>query len=113
MVNGHREPDARTPSLADALIPLITLAVLIAGLLALFGLDALNGPIQVALMLCCAEAALIAMQNGHLFTAVQEAGKGVVSTLLYLPYAGVLLRQPRAERPVRNHRLQDRESRTH
>ena len=71
MVNGHREPGVSTPSLADALIPLITLALLIAGALALFGLDALDGPIQVALMLCCAEAALIAMKNGHQFTAVQ------------------------------------------
>ena len=55
----------RTPSLLDALLPLITLAVLIAGALALFGLDALDGPIQVALVLCCAVAALIAMKNGH------------------------------------------------
>ena len=81
MVNGHREPDVRTPSLADALIPLITLALLIAGALALFGLDALDGPIQVALVLCCAEAALIAMKNGHDFSAVQEAGKGALASV--------------------------------
>ena len=36
----------RAPSLADALIPLVTLAALIAGALALFGLDALDGPIR-------------------------------------------------------------------
>ena len=74
-------PDVRTPSLLDALLPLITLAVLIAGALALFGLDALDGPIQVALVLCCAEAALIAMKNGHRFMAVQEAGKGALSSV--------------------------------
>jgi NhaC family Na+:H+ antiporter len=74
-------PDVRKPSLLDALMPLITLAVLIAGALALFGLDALDGPIQVALVLCCAEAALIAMKNGHHFTAVQEAGKGAISSV--------------------------------
>ena len=63
-------PDVRTPSLLDALLPLITLAVLIAGALTLFGLDALDGPIQVALVLCCAVAALIAMKNGHHFSVI-------------------------------------------
>ena len=37
-------PVPRQPSLADALIPLATLALLIGGSLALFGLDALDGP---------------------------------------------------------------------
>ena len=46
----------REPSLGDALIPLVTLALMIAGALALFGLDALNGPIQTALMICCMAA---------------------------------------------------------
>lgn len=71
----------REPSLGDALVPLGTLAVLIAGSLALFGLDALDGPIQVALLLCCAVAALTAMRNGHPFSAVQEAGKGAVASV--------------------------------
>lgn len=71
----------REPSLTDALIPLATLAVLIAGALALFGLDALDGPIQVALLLCCGVAALIAMKNGHPFAAVQEAGSGAVASV--------------------------------
>ncbi|MFC7494405.1 MULTISPECIES: Na+/H+ antiporter NhaC [unclassified Nocardioides] len=71
----------RAPSLADALIPLAALAGLIAGSLALFGLDALDGPIQVALVLCCAVAALIAMKNGHDFPAIQEAGKGAVASV--------------------------------
>ncbi|WP_026146111.1 Na+/H+ antiporter NhaC [Nocardioides sp. Iso805N] len=71
----------RQPSLADALIPLGALALLIAGSLALFGLDALDGPIQVALLLACAVAALIAMKNGHRFEAVQEAGKGAIASV--------------------------------
>jgi Na+:H+ antiporter, NhaC family len=65
----------------DALVPLLTLAVLIGGSLALFGLDALDGPIQVALLLCCAVAALIAMKNGHPFSAVQDAGKDAVASV--------------------------------
>ena len=81
MTSSEAERSVRTPSLADALLPLITLAVLIAGALALFGLDALDGPIQVALMLCCAMAALIAMKNGHHFSAVQEAGQGALASV--------------------------------
>lgn len=73
--------EIRDPSLADALIPLGALALLIAGSLMLFGLDALDGPIQVALLLCCAVAALIAMKNRHPFSAVQEAGKGAIASV--------------------------------
>lgn len=71
----------RAPSLADALIPLAALAGLIAAALALFGLDALDGPIQVALILCCEVAALIAMKNGHSFSAVQETGKNALASV--------------------------------
>ncbi len=71
----------RPPSLLDALLPLGVLAGLIAGALALFGLAALDGPIQVALVLCCAVAALIAMKNGHRWPAVQEAGQGALSSI--------------------------------
>jgi NhaC family Na+:H+ antiporter len=38
--------------LADAVIPLVALVALIGGSLSLFGLDALDGPIQVALVAC-------------------------------------------------------------
>jgi len=69
------------PSLVDATIPLIALAVLIGSAIALFGLDALDGPVQVALVMCCAAAALIALKNGHRWTAVQEAGQGALSSI--------------------------------
>lgn len=78
---GPAGQDVSEPTLADALLPLALLAGLIAGALALFGLDALDGPIQVALLLCCAAAALIAMKNGHRFTAVQETGRGAVASV--------------------------------
>jgi NhaC family Na+:H+ antiporter len=81
MQDGSDDHGVKPPSLADALIPLGMLAGLIAGALALFGLDALDGPIQVALLLCCAAAALIAMKNGHEFSAVQEAGRGAVASV--------------------------------
>ncbi|MCV7281869.1 Na+/H+ antiporter NhaC [Mycolicibacterium flavescens] len=71
----------RSPSLADAVVPLIALALLIGSSITLFGLDALDGPIQVALVMCCAVAALIALKNGHRWTAVQEAGQGAMSSI--------------------------------
>ncbi|KAA0110294.1 Na+/H+ antiporter NhaC [Mycolicibacterium sp. P1-5] len=65
----------------DAITPLAVLALLIAASLVLFGLGALDGPIQVALILCCAVASLIGMKNGHQWTAVQEAGQGALSSI--------------------------------
>lgn len=67
--------------MTDAIVPLIALAVLIAASLALFGLDALDGPLQVGLILSCAAAALIALKNGHSWTAVQHAGQGALSSI--------------------------------
>jgi NhaC family Na+:H+ antiporter len=55
----------RQPSLADAIVPMVALVVLIGGSLALFGLDALDGPVQEALILSAMVAALIAMKNGN------------------------------------------------
>ena len=81
MVEPRETREVRTPSLFDALIPLVALAVLIAGSLALFGLGALDGPIQVALIVCCAVASLIALKNGHRWTAVEEAGRGAMSSI--------------------------------
>jgi NhaC family Na+:H+ antiporter len=71
----------REPSLADAIIPLVALAVLIGGSLALFGLDALDGPIQVALVVCTMVAGAIAMKNGHSWEAVQTAGQGALASI--------------------------------
>jgi Na+:H+ antiporter, NhaC family len=79
MTEGARP--VRDPSLVDAVIPLVALAVLIAGSLALFGLDALDGPIQVALLMCAMVAALIALKNGHTWEEVQHAGQGALSSI--------------------------------
>jgi NhaC family Na+:H+ antiporter len=71
----------REPSLADAVIPLVALVVLIGGSLALFGLDALDGPIQVALVLCAMIAALVVRGNGHRWEDIQAAGQRAVSSI--------------------------------
>jgi Na+:H+ antiporter, NhaC family len=75
------EPSVREPSLADAVVPLVTLVVLIGGALALFGLDALDGPIQVALVLCTMVAALIVLKNGHHWEDVQAAGQRAIASI--------------------------------
>ena len=71
----------REPSLVDAVVPLVMLALLIGGALWLFGLDALDGPIQVALVLCAMVAGLIAMKNGHSWDQVQHATQGSVASV--------------------------------
>lgn len=88
-------PGVRAPSLLDAIAPLVLLAVLIASSLLLFGLDALDGPIQVALVLCAAFAALIVLKNGYPWEAVQEAGQeamaSITSAMFILLAVGALI----------------------
>src|SRR4051794_34342979 len=85
----------RRPSLLDAVVPLVALAVLIGSSLALFGLDALDGPIQVALVVSCAIPALIALKNGHSWEEVQSAGQeaiaSVTSAMFILLAVGALI----------------------
>ena len=71
----------RPPSLLDALIPLGALALLIGGSLALFGLDALDGPIQVALILCVLVAGLVAMKNGASWADVERASAASLASI--------------------------------
>lgn len=86
---------SRDPSLVDATVPLIALVVLIGGALALFGLDALDGPVQVALILCAMVATVIAVKNGHSWEAVEAAGKralaSVTSAVMILLSVGALI----------------------
>jgi NhaC family Na+:H+ antiporter len=70
----------RPPSLFDALAPIVVLIALIAFTIATFGVDATEGPLQVALMLSAAFAALIAFKNGYSSAVVAEAAIGGVST---------------------------------
>ena len=54
----------RPPSLFDALVPIVVLIGLLALTIVFFGIDATNGPLQVALLLSAAFASLIAFKNG-------------------------------------------------
>lgn len=65
----------------DALVPLFSMILLIAAALLLFGLDALDGPIQVALVASCLVVSLVALKNGHQWSAVQQAGQSALASI--------------------------------
>ena len=77
----------KEPSYADAIIPAVTLIVLIAGAIFLFGLDALDGPVQVALIFCDILVGLIITKNGHSWDDVgksAQAAMGSVTTPFFI-----------------------------
>ena len=76
----------RAPSLLDALIPVITLVVLIGLTIGLFGTDATGGPLQVALITSALVAGGVALKNGHTTTRVRDAAIGGVSSALGAVY---------------------------
>jgi Na+:H+ antiporter, NhaC family len=75
-----REP--RPPTLLDAVLPVVVLIALIALTIVLFGIDATNGPLQVALLLSAAFAALIAFKNGYTVETVAEAAVSGISSAI-------------------------------
>ncbi|MET7519568.1 Na+/H+ antiporter NhaC [Streptomyces sp. NPDC005480] len=80
-MKSEADPEPREPSLTDALVPMGILVVLVAGALLLFGLDALDGPLQVALVLCAMSVALVAMRMGYRWQAVQKVGQGALASI--------------------------------
>ena len=77
----------REPSYFDALLPLVTLAVLISASIALFGLDATSGPLQVALLLTTMLTAGIILKNGHSWESIStaaSAGVASVTTAIFI-----------------------------
>jgi NhaC family Na+:H+ antiporter len=72
----------RAPSLLDALLPVVVLIALIALTIALFGVAATDGPLQVALFLSAAFASLMALKNGYRSAEVADAAIGGVTTAM-------------------------------
>src|SRR6187399_2119716 len=70
----------RPPTLLDALLPIVVLIALLALTIALFGIDATNGPLQVALLLSAAFASLMAFKNGYTVAGVADAAVGGVTS---------------------------------
>jgi NhaC family Na+:H+ antiporter len=70
----------------DALIPVVTLVVLIGLTIGLFGTDATGGPLQVALFTSALVAGGVAWKNGHTAAQVRDAAIGGVSSALGAVY---------------------------
>jgi Na+:H+ antiporter, NhaC family len=64
----------------DSILPIVVLIALLALTIIFFGIDATNGPLQVALMLSAAFASLIAFKNAHSVAAVADAAVGGVTS---------------------------------
>ena len=74
-----RDGGPRAPSLVDALLPIVVLIGLLALTIALFGVSATDGPLQVALLLSAAFASLVAFKNGYTVASVADAAVGGVT----------------------------------
>ena len=70
----------RSPTLLDALIPLLALIGCIALTVITFGVDATAGPLQVALLLGATVAGLMAFKNGYSAAYVRDAAIGGVAS---------------------------------
>jgi len=70
----------REPTMLDALLPIVVLIALLATTIILFGIDATNGPLQVALLLSAAFASLMAFKNGYTVAGVADAAVGGVTS---------------------------------
>src|SRR5512139_3408937 len=85
----------RSPSLLDALIPLLFMIALLVASIVLFGLDAALGPLQVALLMSAVVAAIVAHKNGHPWERLgEEIVKGIslaMSAIMILLMVGALI----------------------
>ena len=79
---GPGRSTTRPPSLADALIPMITLVILLSLTIVLFGIAATDGPLQVALLGSALVAGGVALKNGYTSAAISEAAIGGVSSAM-------------------------------
>ena len=72
----------KSPSLLDALIPIIILVVLLVGSIILYGDEGITGPIQVALILTALIAMAIGLKNGHRWEDMGRAAvEGIASAM--------------------------------
>ncbi len=74
--------EIKTPSLLDALIPIVALVVMMSGAVYLFEDNSSYGPNQIALLLAMGLAAIIGMKNGHSWKSIEEGiVKGISMSL--------------------------------
>ena len=71
----------KDPSYADAIIPVVVLIVLVAGGVYLFGLDAADGPMQVALIFSSMIVALVLLKNGHTWEEISKSSGSALASV--------------------------------
>lgn len=74
--------EVRTPTLLDALIPVISLILMLAGSVYLYGDNSSYGANQIALILAAGVAAAIGIKNGYRWKAIEQGiAKGISSAM--------------------------------
>ena len=74
--------EPKPPTMLDALIPVISLILMLALSVYLFGDESSAGPNQIVLTLGAAIAAIVAMQNGHTWPRILKAIVAGISTAM-------------------------------
>jgi NhaC family Na+:H+ antiporter len=72
----------KSPTLVDALIPVVSLILMLALSVYLFGSDSSGGPNQIVLILGAAIASIIAIRNGHDWAELQKAMVAGIGTAM-------------------------------
>jgi len=85
----------KEPTLIDALIPVISLILMLFMSVKLFGSDSSSGPNQIVLTLGAAIAAIVAIQNGHpwddlLKAIIDGIGTSMAAVLILLAVGGLI-----------------------
>ncbi|WP_231757733.1 Na+/H+ antiporter NhaC [Microbulbifer elongatus] len=93
--SGVSNPPVKTPSLLDALVPVVALLCLLSLSYYLFRDDASYGPNQIALLFCALIAMAVAFKNGMSIDGIRQAVVGGISTglaaILILLAVGALI----------------------
>ena len=74
--------EPKPASLVDALIPVVSLVLMLALSVFLFGSDSSSGPNQIVLTLGAGIAAIVAIRNGHTWFEIQDAIVSGISTAM-------------------------------
>ena len=67
--------ELKTPSLLDALLPILALIVMMGSAVYLFADNSSYGPNQIALLLAMGLAAIIGMKNGYSWKTIEKRRK--------------------------------------
>ena len=87
--------ETRSPSLLDALIPVVALVIMLASSVYLFGDSSSSGPNQIVLIMAAAIASLVAIKNGFgwgaLLAAIIDGISTAMGAILILLSVGALI----------------------